>query len=289
MTMKKTVMKNKVDLNLKSYAGAGNRFIIADNRKGGISDYKNTVLEMTSEDSEKFYDGVIFVEDSDIADFHMNYFNRDGTGNALCGNGLRCTMRYLLDNKISGKKIILLEAVGKIYKGILNDDGRISVQFYLPAKIRLNFSLKVNFDEWWQMLNMSFIDVGSPHIVIFIDDIKSPEVKSLDDIKIIEWGRNVRMHKDLMPEGANVNFVKIEPGENSVLSIRSYERGVEGETLSCGTGALSAAVAAYFVKKIKPPFRFNTRSGSVLEVNFKVVEGKIRDFTLTGEAAQLKI
>lgn len=268
----------------KKYSGAGNTFLMINNLDYSVKNHKEIVIDLINKKGNEYFDGVIFLENSDIADFHMNYFNKDGTGNALCGNGLRCTARYLEDNKLFSGNIITLEAVSKIYKCEILSDEQISVAFPPPNIIRLNFSIKVNFSEWWQQLRVHFVDVGSPHIVLFIKDIRNPLIKHLYEVNINEWGRNIRMHKDLMPEGANVNFIELKSYEKSELEIRSYERGVEGETLACGTGAISAGIVAYSIYDIVPPIKFLTKSGEYLTTNFEVEKNIIKNLTLSGKA-----
>ena len=272
---------------IQKYSGAGNKFIILNNMEDIYSDHRSKVLELMSDDENDEMDGVIFVEKSSVCDFHMNYFNRDGTGNALCANGLRCTARYISDNKIADSNDLIIEAVLNTYLCKILDEGQISVEFPLPEKIRTQFELKVHFVEWWQSLNVSFVDVGSPHIIVFIDEIEKPEVKSLDEVEIMEWGRNIRMHKDLMPEGANVNFVNIISKERGEIAIRSYERGVERETLACGTGAISSAIVSNLIREVKQPVKVLTKSGNYLTVGFDAVDNEIKNLTLAGGAVRI--
>jgi diaminopimelate epimerase len=269
---------------IKKYSGAGNTFLMINNMDGSISNRKETVIDLIGQEGNEHFDGVIFVESSDIADFHMNYFNKDGTGDALCGNGLRCTAKFIEDSGLSDSKHLTLEAVSKIYQCNNLDNGLISVSFPPPADIKLNFNLKVHFTEWWQMLRVHYVDVGSPHIVAFIKDIKNPLVQHLYEVDINNWGKNIRMHKDLMPEGANVNFVALKSYEKSEMEIRSYERGVEGETMACGTGALSTAIVSYLLYDIIPPIKILTRSGEYLTVDFKYEDGTFRSLALSGNA-----
>lgn len=256
-----------------------------NNLDGGISANGRIVIDLMKENTG--FDGVIFVEPSSIADYKMNYFNKDGTDNALCGNGLRCTAKFLKDEGIVDNEIILIEGVGKIYDCRFTVDGEISVGFPAPEKMKFNFKLKVHFTEWWQLVNASYVNVGSPHAIIFIDDIEKPTLANLDDIPIEEWGKYIRMHKDFMPEGVNAHFVKVINAENGELQIRSFERGVEGETLACGTGSLSSAISAYAVKGVKTPVRLLTRSGEYLTVSFNVVDGVIRELRLKGKAIEI--
>ncbi|MEO8663952.1 MAG: diaminopimelate epimerase [Ignavibacteria bacterium] len=267
----------------QKYSGAGNKFAIINNLNAEHKNYKAIVSVIIQSENEM--DGVIFVESSQMADFKMNYFNKDGTGDSLCGNGLRCTMKFINDNAVSDKDEMKIEAVGKIYDCLKQIDGQIAVTFPPPEKIKTNFKLKVHFQDWWELLNCSYADVGSPHIVVFIDEIEKPKIQSLEEVKINEWGRNIRMHKDLMPEGANVNFVKvISAGE---LEIRSYERGVEGETLACGTGAISSALIYYMLREQRKPVKILTKSGDCLTVDFVIDEKKLLSVELIGNAGKI--
>lgn len=274
-------------MTIQKYSGAGNKFIMVDNLSDKVSNRKEFVLSAIEKDGEGM-DGVIFVERSEVADFTMNYFNKDGTGDALCGNGLRCTVRFISDNSLSDKKELKIEAVSNIYESKLNEDETVKISFPPPETVKLNFKLKVHFEGWWDMLNCSYVDVGSPHIIVFIDEIEKPKVESIEDVKILDWGRNIRMHKDLMPEGANVNFVQVDDREKGLLSIRSYERGVEGETLACGTGAISSALVFYATRAQPMPITLLTRSGEKLSVEFDIKDRKIRKIYLSGSAVRLK-
>ena len=272
---------------MQKYSGAGNKFIIIDNLKNEITDREKKTVELCSSENNNEIDGVIYVENSDNSDFKMNYYNRDGTGNALCGNGLRCTVKFINDNKISDKTELKIEAVSEIYECIKLPDGRITVSFPPPEKVKTNFKLKVHFQEWWELLNCSYVDCGSPHIVVFIDEIEKPKVNNLDEVNIMEWGRNIRMHKDLMPEGANVNFVKEKSKDENEIEIRSYERGVEGETLACGTGALSSALIYFILRNQKDEVKILTRSGEYLNVRFDIENRKLKKMYLTGNAVRI--
>ncbi|HLT23614.1 MAG TPA: diaminopimelate epimerase [Ignavibacteria bacterium] len=267
----------------QKYSGAGNKFIIFDNLSDDIADRSEMVVSLFKNGANDEVDGVIFLEKGDPGDFSMNYFNRDGTADSLCGNGLRCTTRFISDNALSPKKLLHIASIGNIYLSGILDDGRITVSFPPPMIIRAEMKLKVNFSGWWEDLPCSYVDVGSPHIVIFIDDI-GKGLKSMDEVNVEEWGRNIRMHNDLLPAGANVNFVQVTDPADSSLIIHTYERGVERETLACGTGALSSGIVAFIKKGLQPPINMFTRSGEILSVGFKVDGNEFRELTLTGGA-----
>lgn len=270
---------------LMKYTGAGNNFIMIENLDLKINNYFHIVTDLCSKYENKNIDGVIFVETTMKAEFKMNYFNRDGSSGSLCGNGLRCTVRYVLDNNHTKKKNLRIEAVDKIYICEVVDEKNIRVNMPEPAVINPSFKLKVNFGEWWEELECAYIDCGSPHVVIFIDDIKNPKVNSLEEVDINEWGRNIRMHKDLMPEGANVNFVKIISEDE--IHTRTFERGVEAETQSSGTGSISSAVISYIKRDVNTPVKVLPKYGEYIIIDFKGDTGKIENLTITGPANKI--
>lgn len=274
---------------IMKYTGAGNNFIMVNNLDLKINNYENIVKDLCSRKENSEIDGVIFVETTMKADLKMNYFNRDGSSGSLCGNGLRCTVRYSLDEKLTKKEKLTVEAVDKIYKCEVVDEKNIRVEMPDTAAINPSFKLKVNFGEWWEELECAYVDCGSPHAVVFIDDIKKPLVNNLDEVNIDEWGRNIRMHRDLMPEGANVNFVKIAGAhkDKNEIHTRTFERGVERETLSSGTGSISSAIIAYIKRNVNTPIKVLPKYGEYIIINFTDDEGKIKNLTITGGANRI--
>lgn len=275
--------------NIQLYSGAGNDFLILINLENIYKEHLKIVLALMSQPKYSKFDGVIFIEKSSTADFEMNYYNRDGTTNSLCGNGLRCTAQYVKDNLLIDNKEITIESVGNIYKLVYLDNGLIATYFPPPKIINPEINLKINLDKWHQDLKCSYVDCGSPHIVIFIENmtISNKKVTSLDEIDIINFGRYIRYHKDLMPEGANVNFVKVISVEDSLVESRVYERGVEDETLASGTGSVSVGVSCLINKGIEPPVNIKTRLGETLIVDFEFENEKISKIILTGRARKI--
>lgn len=268
----------------QKYSGAGNKFLIADAVNNDFEYDSHTVRELINSDGNHVFDGVIFVGKSGRGDFKMNYYNKDGTDNALCGNGLRCTAQFIKDNDLASENNLTLEAVDSLYNCTFNSDGTIKVSFPPPNYINPNISLKVHFASWWEDLKCAYVNVGSPHIVVFIEDILKPKVSSLEEVDVLKWGKNIRMHKELMPEGANVNFVHTKQKE---IEIRSFERGVEGETLACGTGAVASAIISFINKGLNPPVKVLTRSGDYLVVDFEEKNGEFVSLSLSGPATKL--
>ncbi|MBS1494271.1 MAG: diaminopimelate epimerase [Bacteroidetes bacterium] len=270
---------------IMKYTGAGNNFIMINNLDLKISNNEHIVTDLCSKPENQDVDGVIFVETTMKADLKMNYYNRDGSSGSLCGNGLRCTVKYSLDEKLIKKTKLTVEAVDKIYNCEVVDEKNIKVEMPDPAIINPSIKLKVNFDEWWEELECAYVDCGSPHIVVFIDDIQKPVVNNLDEVNIDEWGRNIRMHRDLMPEGANVNFVKVV-NENEIHA-RTFERGVERETLSSGTGSISNAIISYIKRNVNTPVKVLPKYGEYITINFSEDNGRITNLSMTGPANRI--
>ncbi|MBX7046793.1 MAG: diaminopimelate epimerase [Ignavibacteria bacterium] len=270
---------------IMKYTGAGNNFIMINNLDLKINNYNEITTGLCSRKENEEIDGVIFVETTINADLKMNYFNKDGSGGSLCGNGLRCTVKYSLDNNLIKKEKLTVEAVNKIYKCEKIDEKNIKVEMPDLAVIKPSFKLKVNFDEWWEELECGYVDCGSPHLVVFIDDIQKPVIKELSEVNVNEWGRNLRMHRDLMPEGANVNFVKII--NDNEIHTRTFERGVERETLSSGTGSISSAIISYIKRNLNTPVKILPKYGEYIVIDFVDEDGKIKNLTITGRANRI--
>jgi diaminopimelate epimerase len=273
------------------YSGAGNDFVMFDNRDNKIPFEKQKAFTKRI-CREKFIDidGVIFLEKPKNFQnrMRMNYYNRDGSYGAMCGNGARCISQFAADKKIIREKEFTFEAVDKIYKAVLLGNNIVKIDFPPPKEYKLKFKTLLGTGNKKIELNTNWMSVGSEHIIIFIDNIenkKALKISSLDEARINEWGKLLREHKDFKPKGANVNFVQII-GENE-LQVRTYERGVERETLACGTGIISSAVTAAILKKAIPPVKILSQSGDRLTVNFNIDRNKITKLSLQGPAKKI--
>jgi diaminopimelate epimerase len=225
-------------------------------------------------------DGLITIEGSTGQfDFLMRYYNSDGTTGSLCGNGARCAIRFAQFTKITDNKFVRFLSNDKEYSGNILAEGKTKVNFNTPAKIILNNTIKVAD----QLVKSSFIDTGSPHIIINIEDVlKDPADKSsnyidLTTFPVFNLGKEIRY--DFSPEGTNVNFIKIIGNK---VHIRTYERGVEDETLSCGTGATASALAAHFHYNMNSPVSLVTKGKDILTVDFSANGQIITGLSLTG-------
>ncbi|HCY76228.1 MAG TPA: diaminopimelate epimerase [Ignavibacteriales bacterium] len=268
----------------KKMSGAGNDFILFDKSQ-------NPELKLTPEKIKNICnrkngigaDGVITIEDIENYNYKMMYYNADGSTGSLCGNGARCSIWFA--EKTSRLKNGLAKFISNDteYFGEVLDDELIKFNLNPPKKIKYNFKVKAS----GQLITSNFADTGSPHVVIKISDV----LKNVNNPKsaftnILEFpvnalGKEIRYSADFRPDGTNVNFVDVI---DNVIHIRTYERGVEDETLACGTGSVAAAIICYITDNLKPPVTLKTYGGDYLTVDFEIENQKVKNLSLTGPA-----
>jgi diaminopimelate epimerase len=250
-------------------SGGGNDFIVVDNRSNQVR--SETLPDLVRRISVRALsvgaDGVVFLEASRMADFRATFLNPDGQ-TTFCGNGARCVSRLAYLMGLVGPKM-RVETIKMVHDAMVEGE---RVQFGMPPALRLRTGLKLAVDD--QILDAGFIDTGVPHVVVFKE---APHSMSISDL-----GRKVRSHVELGPEGANANFVMVV--DEHTLAVRTYERGVEGETLSCGTGCVAAALVTAALGMTRPPVACWTRSGVTLSVNFRGGAGAFTQIVLEGDA-----
>jgi len=244
--------------------GSGNDFILIDNREGKVYErlkemnlgIKEFVKKVCARRTGVGADGLILIEKpaDPSNDFRWEFFNADGSVAEMCGNGSRCAIRFCYEKGISGRSV-RFETLAGIIKGEIKDEGRrVKVQLTKPSSSEVRI-LEID----GKRLEGFFINTGVPHFVVPVED--------LDSVDVVDLGRKIRYHKGFEPKGTNVNFVEKE--DDYSIKIRTYERGVEGETLACGTGATASAIVAYEKGMVKgKPVRVITRSGEVLYIHF---------------------
>lgn len=239
-------------------SAAGNDFILIDNRrKAAPKDIAKFAKRVCDRKFSVGADGIILLEGSKKADFRMRYYNSDGSAASMCGNGGRSIARFAHMLGAAQKKMSFETDAGLVCAEILGSNIRLGL--YEPKDLKLDFTLKVGNREF----DASFINTGVPHTVIFVNDIEKADVFNL--------GRMVRSHRMFMPAGTNVNFVQKKDGRT--LYVRTYERGVEDETLACGTGVTASAVIAGLKGIAAPPVSCITRGGDILKVSYTVNAG----------------
>lgn len=252
--------------------GARNDFVLFDNRSGEFPvDDREFITHIAARHSGIGAEGVILIEPSDTSDFRMNFFNPDGGAAEMCGNGARCAARLAYELGVAGKTMAIETAAGIIRAEVLPQSVRLWMT--TPSSWKLNGSLDVD----GRTLTYAFVNTGVPHVVMRTGNVQ--------DVDAAEVGSVVRRHRDFAPEGTNVNFMQIQPAGD--LLVRTYERGVEAETLACGTGVTACALVAAKNGWVTLPVLVHTRSGDLLTVDGKLTKEGVSDVTLTGPTAHV--
>lgn len=250
--------------------GSGNDFILIDNRALRIDKEQGRELARMAcrRKVSVGADGLILIEDDTEADFRWVFFNADGSEAEMCGNGARCAARFAyLNGIVNGTRMSFRTLAGIIEAEMIEDC--VKVRMTQPHGMETDFCLKLEKDSPC----LHFINTGVPHVVWFVENREK-----LDSIDVFDLGRLLRFHPRFQPAGTNANFAFIRGPHN--ISIRTYERGVESETLACGTGSIAAALLAAARGLAAPPVEVLTRSGETLVIHFEKIsqEGKI-DFS----------
>ncbi len=250
-------------------SGAGNDFVIVDNMTGSLhADYSRLAVALCSRHFGIGADGLLVIEPSPRADFSMLYYNADGSYGAMCGNGGRCAARFAFLHNLAGTHLTF-EALDHIYRAETVANG-VKLHMKEPRDLQTNITLHLANSAY----EATAINTGTPHAVIFVEDLKNLDVENL--------GRAIRFSKEFAPEGTNPNFVQRLDGNE--IKLRTYERGVEAETLACGTGSVAAAIVSHIRFGIQSPVTVNVQSGEELRVHFKTSGDNFTDVILEGSA-----
>jgi len=241
---------------------SGNDFVVVDSLSGKLN-LKKIAIAICNRKFGIGADGLLVLEKSKVANVKMRIFNADGSEAEMCGNGARCTAYYIGKNKpdLETKAGIIQSFVGK---------SSVRIRLTDPKDLKLDIPLVLRSRN----LRVNFINTGVPHTVIFVNDI--------DNINVASIGRDVRFHKEFSPLGTNVNFVEVL-NKNSIR-VRTYERGVEDETLACGTGSSASALIFALKTGYLGSINVHTQSKEILKVYFKRKENIIFDTWLEGKA-----
>ncbi len=245
------------------YQGTGNDFIMIDNRERFFKNDTKVIHHLCDRKFGIGADGLILLENSEDPedDFKMVYFNSDGNQSTMCGNGGRCLVRFAEFLNIVEKNATFTAIDGKHHAKIEADKIHLQMQ---------------DVDGIKELGTEYFLDTGSPHHIVFTSDVHQLDVK--------KEGAAIRYNEVYKDEGTNVNFVELQ---NEILQVRTYERGVEDETLSCGTGVTAVAIASTYAEKYHSlPVKIQTPGGN-LEVSFKQSGNQFSDVWLSGPAEQV--
>lgn len=259
-----------MDISFWKMHGAGNDFILVDDRTEifPISD-RAWLRHICARRDGIGAEGLLLLQNSKTAHVRMRFFNPDGSKADLCGNGARCVARLAYDLGIAPREMRLETDAGEISAAILADTVRLGLPE--PENIRLGTRLEI---PGMPQKFVDLIKVGVPHAIVWVENLETVDVAGL--------GAAIRNHKDLAPAGANVDFAEIT--QDGLLRTRTYERGVEAETLACGTGIAASAVAAVLGKKAEPPVRVQCRHGEILIVGMNLQPDRVSELTLEGPA-----
>lgn len=250
-------------------AGGGNDFVVIDNRQARVSEVEELTRRICTRRLSVGADGLILVESSPRATFRMRYFNADGTLASFCANGTRCAARFAFLNVIAPRKMTI-ETDSGIIGAEIGDKGDVTLALPSPREFVAQRPLEVS----GQTVEGSYMRVGVPHYVIPVDDLWQRDIDAT--------GRAIRHHRDLQPDGANVNFVTVR--DRHAIEVRTWERGVEGETLACGSGVVASVTTSALFDRVASPVSVLTRSGITLEVSFDRNGNEFENLRLKGDA-----
>jgi len=250
--------------------GARNDFIVVDDRDQTFPVRDTAWLRgIASRKTGIGCEGIILIQPSSSADFRMRFINPDGCEVTMCGNGARCVARLANDLGVASTPMSIETSVGLLAAEILGEQVRIELM--PPHSLQLDGQISVDGNT----VKYSMVNTGVPHVVVQVEDISSCDVQAL--------GRAIRCHREFSPEGTNVNFISVTSANH--LAVRTYERGVESETLACGTGVVAAALVAAGKELLSPPVSVTTAGGDTLSVDFKLTQGGVDRVFLQGPAA----
>jgi len=252
-------------------SGCGNDFIVIDNRSPVIEekDLFAFIVGVCRRKMSVGADGVILIENSDTVDFKWRFYNSDGSVAEMCGNGARCVARFAYLNGITGPDMAF-ETLAGIVSASVFETGRVRIRMTDPLNLVLDRPLALKSGKF----AVGSVNTGVPHAVMVVDN--------LDETPVKEMGREIRFHPDFAPAGTNVNFVSVRT--DKIVAIRTYERGVEDETLACGTGCVASALVTARKFALASPVTLLTRSGGYLRIYFTLHQDAFSDVYMEGDA-----
>lgn len=249
---------------------AGNDFILIDNRDGQVRLTPDQVVRLCHRQRGIGADGLFLLVPNRTgqAEWSWDFFNSDGSTADMCGNGARCFGRFIQRQTQGGNTTTFETGAGVITAQF--DTGTVTINLTAPRDLRLAEKVETAAGA----LEVHSLNTGVPHAVIFVPDA--------DKAMVQQWGAELRYHPHFAPKGTNANFVQVL-GPNHIR-VRTYERGVEGETLACGTGVTASALIASEVHGFTSPVQVQVQGGDRLDVSFEKAGDQFRDVRLKGPA-----
>jgi len=251
-------------------SGHGNDFIVIDARSRHTNaDWSERARVWCKRQTSIGADGLLIIEPSSIADFRLRIFNADGSEAEMCGNGARCVAAFAAREEIAKSRMVMETMAGLVGASVQNDV--VAIQLTNPSSVKDEEALEIE----GRSLSFYFINSGVPHTILFEEG-----VAAMATDEVAQMGHAVRFHPAFAPEGTNVDFVEVlGPGR---IRVRTYERGVEGETLACGTGAVASSIISSGFKGAGDPPIHVEMPGGTLIVDFKKRGDSFEDIWLKG-------
>ena len=239
--------------------GSGNDFILIDNRNGALdADRSRELVRMACRRKLSVgADGLILIENDPEVDFRWRFFNADGSEAEMCGNGARCAARFAYLKGIVQKREMAFRTLAGVIRAEIRD-ARPRIRMTPPHGLETDFPLQAQDRSF----HLGFINTGVPHAVCLMEN-----EAELEEVDVDLYGRLIRFHSRFQPAGTNANFALVRDAHH--MAIRTYERGVESETLACGTGSIASALIAAAKGMTASPVELQTRSGETLTVHFE--------------------
>ena len=267
---------NKQKIHFYKMTGAGNDFIFIDNRNDLVDAdrCRDLVRAACRRKLSVGADGVVLIENDPEADFKWRFFNSDASEAEMCGNAARCAVRFAYLAGIVHKPKVAFRTLPGIIQGEILDTG-VKVQMTNPHSLELDLHLEGDGHAFV----FDFIDTGVPHAVCFLNDEKELELLNVQGL-----GKTFRFHSHFQPAGSNINFACVL-NEHQMI-VRTYERGVEGETLACGTGVTASVLTAAVRNRVASPVEVRTQGGESLTIHFERNEdsNEFKGVFMEGEA-----
>jgi len=252
--------------------GAGNDFILVDDRQETFpAGNQAWMADLGTRRTGIGCDGFILIQPSKTATFSMRFFNPDGREAEMCGNGARCVARLAHDIGLAPERMTIQTVAGQLDADIVGPNVRLHMTPPRDWTIHADLTL----DD--QTLDIGFVNTGVPHAVVEVEHLQACDVQTI--------GAAIRYHKDFAPAGTNANFITVSGPK--ALSIRTYERGVEAETLACGTGIVASALVAARRDRVSPPVQVSTAGRDTLTVDFTLTDDSADNVTLLGPAVHV--
>jgi diaminopimelate epimerase len=265
------MMEKRKTIPFAKYSGCGNDFIIIDDRDHRFPLQTELVTRLCHRQKGVGADGILLLDTAEDGAYKMRIFNADGSEADMCGNGLRCLAKFIDNIDAPGDSFTICTPYGK-HRIELNKQ-QVTATMGAPTHVEWHKKIFLNDGEHL----CHFLNTGVPHAVFFVDNLQK--------ISIDKIGREVRFHPLFAPGGTNATFVQLH--QKSMLSYRTYERGVEAETLACGTGAVAAALATAYLHKWESPIQATTREGGILTISFLHDQGSFSDVKMGGPAEEI--